>query len=233
MIGDHSSAGRVQAGEADKWWIPHGWRFDGSRRVVVWRHGADGDFRIGPVERWLMDRLGCPWVCASLGGVRPWNGDTGRDRATAAWQWAVANLGAAADKMIQWGGSMGGSAALYYALALPQNVAAVGATIPANVEFIRAGNLNGYAASIEAVHGAGVVPADRQPLLRGAEWAPAVAGHVWASDDDPLSPFATVAAFAAAAGLPLTSLGAVQHSYSGLAGQQGPLDFLLVHARPE
>lgn len=225
----NTGLGRVRAGEMDAHVIP--WRYprDGSRRAVIWLHGAGGDYRVGPIEMGLMDKLYCPWVCADLGGLT-WMGSTLVTAVDQAHAWAVANLGAAADKVILWGGSMGGANALYYALEHPENVAAVAGGIPAlDPEYVRANNVGGFQASIEAVHGAGTVPADQQVYQRGAEWDSSVPGHLWYSENDGYTPLASTTEFLSESGVTGTSLGAVGHSYLSTSASAAA-DFLIDHA---
>jgi pimeloyl-ACP methyl ester carboxylesterase len=213
-------------------YVPYNWRYDGRVRVVIWLHGSGGDYRVGPTEKWLMEQLPCPWVCALLGGADTWMGATVIARITAAFDWAKANLGVRPDTAMLWGGSMGGGNALQYALEHPENVAAVGGAIPAlDPEFVRSNNVGGRQAAIEAIHGVGAVPVAKQPVLHGADWNPGVAAKLWYSTDDPYTPAASVQGFAAAAGVQAVGMGALGHAYENQLYQAADVrDFLAAHA---
>lgn len=220
-------ASRVRAGESDKVYLPDGWRYKPLRRVVLWLHGAGGGWQIGPAERWLIDRVGAPWVCCDLGGPNTWMGTAVLDAIDDAFEWAVANLGVMDDGFVGWGGSMGGGNLLQYGIERPGNLHAAGVAIPAlDPEFVRAGNVAGNRAAIEAVHGVGTVPAGKQTYQRGAEW-PDVPLAMWYSENDGYTPRASSEAFAGLAGAESYSLGAVAHSYeTQLYQQPRPLNFL-------
>lgn len=177
-----------------------------------------------------MAALNCVWVCALLGGTTTWNNDASLARVTAAWDYAKSNLGVKTDKLVLWGGSMGGGTALTYALTNPANVAAVGVSIPAlDPEYVRTNNVGGYQASIEANYGAATpVPTVKQPVTRGSEWpATSIPLAVWYSTSDPYTPQASTETFGAAAGAQMHSLGAVGHSYEAqLYGMPEPAAFL-------
>src|SRR4051812_36405883 len=106
--------GAYAAGEYSQALLPYNYARDGSRRVVVWCHGASATFAPGPVER-LIAAAGFPMIACDLGGPDTWGSDTSLARVTDAWTYAKANYGVKADKMILWGGSMGSLTATLYA----------------------------------------------------------------------------------------------------------------------
>lgn len=222
--------GRFDANASDRVYVPYGWKHDQSKRLVVWCHGAGGTYEIGPIERQVIEAIGAPWVLSLLGGLRTWGADAGSDAIDEVWDWARTNLAVAADKLILWGGSMGGLTATVYALDNPASVAAVGCAIPAiDPEHVRLNDPAGGAntTAIEGWYGAGEVPAPKQAYQRGADWDDAVDLAIWYSTDDPFTPAASTVAFAADSGASLHSLGAVGHSYSAIAAAVA--SFLVVH----
>lgn len=213
-----SAAGRIAPGEKDRFYIPYGWRFDGTKPLFIFCHGAGGDYRVGPLESLaLIDALGCPWAATDLAGATTWAGDAVLDRIDDVFAYMVANYGVRDDKFCLWGGSMGGLNEIIYALERPENVLAVGGGIPVtDPQYVHDNDIGGFAASIEAVYGGPTVPNDRQPKLRGADWDPSVPGKFWYSTNDNFTPLASTQAFlddAAAAGVEGVSLGAVGHNY--------------------
>lgn len=189
------------------------------RWPIVWCHGYLGDYKPGPVEYFVADKLWSPWVCTDLGGTKTWagptitNGTTGvveGDRA-----WAVSAMGAKNGKLVLVGGSMGGLNAIAFALNNPTKVAAVHASIPAfDIEYARANNVGGSKTDIEAVYGVGTVPLANQIYTRGADFAATgVPLRIVYSTTDIYTPVASTLAFIAASGCQSRSLGAVGHNY--------------------
>lgn len=211
-------AGQVASGQTHQLHIPAGYRYDATRRLVVWCHGAGASYPIGPVEGQLV-RAGFPLIACDLGGMNgyTWGDDASLARVTDAWSFGVSKLNAKADKMILWAGSMGGQTALVYAATNGANVAAVGAAIPAlDPETIRAGDLQSYASSINAVYG-GAVPTSRRPAHIAASITCPVA--LWPSGNDPIC-LPTCASYFMAQSHPTGAtanwLGNVSHSYLSL-----------------
>lgn len=221
--------GRIVASEDDQIFVPYGWKHDGSKRLVVWCHGAGGTYEVGPIERAVMELIGAPWVAATLTGPHTWGSDESEDAAVNCWTWAKANLGVATDSFIIWGGSMGGLTAVLTALDHPSDVAAVGIAIPAiDPEYVRLNDPNPSdlnTAAIEAEYGVGVVPAPKQAYLRGGDWDPSIPLAVWWSSDDTFTPSASTQTFIADSGAEDHPMGAVGHAYSGISAAVA--DFLV------
>lgn len=178
--------GRVgPPGELETVLIPGNWRFDGSRRVIIFCHGAGGD-GLTPVNTLLTGQypllraLGERYamVCHDLGGGATWGNLTAQARIASVWAWAKASLGCKQDKCLLAATSMGNLAALNFAASNRSEVAAVAGFIPAvDTQALRA---VGYGAAIEAAWGIGAgapLPVDANPALRAAE----LAGLPWAA----------------------------------------------------
>jgi pimeloyl-ACP methyl ester carboxylesterase len=231
------ATGRVVAAEADEFYVPYGWRFDQSKRVVIWNHGAGGTYAVGPVEKALAEALGCVWVNFTNGGgssaLRSWGADFSVDGNITAFGVAKSLFNVNPDGAVLWGGSMGGLTAILTALDHPGEVAAVGAVIPAiDPEYVRLNDPNGSnlnKTAIETWYGAGEVPAPKQAYLRGSDFAATgIPLAVWGSSTDTFTPAASTATFVAASGADLHDLGAVGHSYNGIDISQA-VNFLRAH----
>lgn len=214
---------RVVAAEDDQFFVPFGWKYDQSHRAIIWCHGAGGTYAVGPVEAAIAEVLGCVWINATLGGARTWGSDASLTHVTTAWTTAKNTFNVKPDKLVLWGGSMGGLTATLYALANPSNVAAVGCAIPGiDPEYVRLNDpgspANVNKDAIEALYGANEVPAAKQAYSRGADWTSTVPIDIWYSTNDTFTPSASITTFDTAAGAACTlhSLGAAGHNYLDL-----------------
>lgn len=219
--------GAYAALEAHRFWATREYRYDGSRRVTVFCHGAGGTYAIGPHESFYATE-GFPLIASDLGGGQTWGSDASLAMIDTVWQYAVDNFGAADDQMLLWGGSMGSLTAILYALDNPENVAAVGCALPImDPEQVRNGPADAadratgqsaggtttpsYKTEIEAVHGAGVVPDAKRPVARADELE--VPAAFWISETDTVGAKGRAYDFADEAGVETHSMGSVGHSY--------------------
>lgn len=212
------AVGRIAASEADKVYVPQGWRYDASKRVVIWCHGAAADYRLGPVERIIRDALDVPWIACDMGGQSEWGSDLAvQTRFDSAWAWAKTNLNVKADKYLIWGGSMGSLTGLLRVLYDPTHVAALGAALAiVDPEQIRAANAGGYAAAIQAIHG-NPVPDGKRPNQNNAAYiSGAVPLWLAISETDTVGDATLAHSFVTAVGASSVSLGSVGHSYLAL-----------------
>lgn len=225
--------GFLESAKVEQVRVPRRYRWDGTRRVGIWLHGATGTYLPGPVEEWLFDRTGCVWLLGDVGGPTTWAGDAAMNAITDYFEYAKAALGIKQDKMLLWGGSMGGLNAIVYASKFPENVAAVGCAIPAvDPEYVRTvGAFPSHASAIETVYGAGQpVPADRQAMLVAQDTWPGVPLKAWYSSDDTITPAASVESMNGP-NVELVDMGPQAHSYTAaLYGNAGPLNFFREHA---
>jgi len=144
--------------------------------------------------------LGYPVVAADMGpNYTGWGNDTSRARVLEAWQFVQARLGAASDKMLLWGISMGATTALSYASQNESLVAALAAEIPAvDLRDIYNNNRNGHAADIATGYGSAA-----NFLAQASTHSPAeveyseINGHLWYGVTDPICIAARTEALAA------------------------------------
>jgi pimeloyl-ACP methyl ester carboxylesterase len=197
---------------------------------------------IGDTQRMLAD-----WRVPSIFTDNVDQAQWGNDTVTAAggrmkiqWDYLKAQLGAKTDKMVIYGGSMGGLNSLNFLRANPTLVAAVALVIPA----LALGNMYdnqtlesvGIAsrASIEAAYGgaAGFAAARdaHDPYVHRADYAAlGVPIKIWYSTSDPVTPPSFITDFASAAGATTVSMGAIGH---GVLSSVAPdiADFLNTYA---
>lgn len=234
------SAGRVIATEQDEFYVPYGWKFDQSKRVVIWNHGAGGTYECGPVEKALAEALGCVWINFTNGNgssvLRSWGADFSLTGNVTAYTYAKTNFNVADDGMVIWGGSMGGLTAVLTAIEHPDDVAAIGCAIPAlDPAYVRDNDPNETDLNKTAIEAfllaqpEDPVPADKQAYLLGEEFAETeIPCHVWGSSNDQFTPSASTTQFVTDSGCGFTSLGAVGHSYTAIDFEEA-LEFLRPH----
>jgi pimeloyl-ACP methyl ester carboxylesterase len=218
--------GRVTASLNDLLFIPRGGAQ--GRRVVVLLHGYTATARV-----WIDDpgtpetaklgralaRRGLLAVAATTGDT--WGNTTGQTRALAPHTYAVNNLGAASDKAVIVGLSMGHLSAWAVRRDNPSKVAAIAGITPAcDLNDIRDNNRSGSRASIDAAWGvthptalpAGADPSDNTATLTGVPYK-----AYYSTGDDVCLP-ATVTAFATAVGGSTAVIGSGLHNDALMAG---------------
>lgn len=212
---------------------------------MIFSHGAGGTYANalkldgvpsqGAIVRRLVDEGGRTLLSPDAGGPQGWGSDLVITRLGQAATWlrdparTVDPLGSAIalnvsdEPVVLIGVSMGGLNVLNYAKANPEDVAAIVLIIPVlDPEFVRANNVGGAAAAIDAAYGGSYVDAteraDHSPAYWGpsrpADWPPT---QVWFASDDPWCPLATCEAFGQTPNTTLRNVGALGHDEDALA----------------
>lgn len=209
--------GSYVAGEYSQFCCNRDYTADGTKRCVIWFHGAGNLFPLGPVERYLVSK-GIPIMACDLGGADTWGSATVATRVGQAWTEAKSTYGVKTDKYGLWGGSMGTLNALLSLIADPTHVSVCGGALAiVDPEQVRAANAGGYKAAIEAVHGVGTVPSGRRPNQNTSSFvSAAVPTKLWISETDTVGDATLAHSFVAAIGASEASLGSVGHNYNGI-----------------
>lgn len=199
------------------------YHYGGTRRGVVFCHGAagTGDGGEATVQR-LVD-AGYPVMCADLSAAAyagsNWGNADHIDAIGDAWAYLVSAYGAKTDKVLLFGLSMGVAGALAYARAFPSTVLAVAGGVPVlDVDDIYQNNKGSHRATIGTAYGV-THPTSLGDLSTNSPVAfssSALAGQtvrLWAASNDPVA--STTAACTTWGGkgatLTVTDLGAVGH----------------------
>jgi len=245
--------GRYATGEADVLITRRTYRPDGTRRGIIYCHGA-GERAISLLnsnsnkteEAVLFQTLaeaGFPLVACDLGtGTGTTTGDSwGNTNAQArvadaiTWLQSPSGGGAKTGQVLMLGISMGNSTMINYAKNNPSNVAAMVGIIPvSDLDDIRNNDRNSYRSWIDTAYGV-TYPA---ALPAGANPATSYSGAVgipyktWYAADDTIVMASTVLALTAAIGGTATSVGNLGHSNAavGAVPISAVIDFFLAHS---
>lgn len=135
---------------------PTGWKRNGSRRAIIACHAAGGTAAsAGGYDGHLLAQMtGCLVMYPDLSTGHSWGNAASVTKVGDHWTTAKNSFGAKTDKVILFGGSMGGCTAVVWAGQNPASVAAIGLVIPVlNTLDIRNNNRGGHAANINAAFG--------------------------------------------------------------------------------
>lgn len=209
--------GQYQASEAHQFWAPRMYKPDGTKRCVIFCHGAGGSYAVGPHEK-LFAAKGIPIMSTDLGGADTWGNDTSLSRITTAWTYAKSTFGAKTDRYGLWAGSMGTLTALLQILADSAHICVMGGALPiVDPEQVRAANAGGYQAAIQTALTGGVdttVADAKRPNQNNSSFVSAgVPVKLWISSSDTVGDSTLANSFVSAIGAQSASLGAVGHSY--------------------
>lgn len=175
-----------------------------------------------------------PWnygrlVCSALDSETLWGNATHLAHITTAVDACQSSGWFPGGKVHLLGGSAGALVALKWALANPSRTRSITVAIcPYDLEYIRANNVLGLQASVEAAVG-NPVPDSENPIKRATELAgiPIYAAY---STNDPVCPLATAEQFIAESGADGINMGAVGHNWdSDLHNGKTQADFILAH----
>lgn len=225
--------GNATANEGDLLIVPRLYKADGTKRLVIYCHGA-GANALAPLdaanrsgEYKLVDdivrKTGFPVISTDMGGLFTWGNSSARTGVANAKAYGQGSLwGAKSGQIILVGGSMGACVAFNYAKDNLANVIAMVGVIPVtDLEDIRVNNRGGYKTSIEAAYGlngsTSVAAADNPAQNTATKYGttPYVA---WYAADDAIVTASTVTAFASAIGGTAYNVGSVGHSNAAVLG---------------
>lgn len=201
---------------------------------VVFCHGANESATIAyadNAQRAIMRGVGLNATVhvGDLGGTNTWGNDTAIARVEDAVTYLRSGWGQGGPVVLV-GISMGNLSAMAYALANPDDVAAIASVIPA-LDLNDLVTNRGMGAAINPAYGGayndGTDGPTHSPVLFAAD-LPAVPIKLWYASDDPLCVASTVTAFVAARPSTVTvNVGALGHSDAAVAAAvDGVVDFV-------
>jgi pimeloyl-ACP methyl ester carboxylesterase len=211
-------SGRATVSEGDWFLAPRLYLPDGTRRGVVYCHGAgastSGLIGANTANQYaLIQAIGAafPTVVCDLGGTATWGNATVQARIDAAWTWLQTAYGVKTDKVLLAGFSMGNLAAFNYAIANPTKVAAIAGFLPASdLADFYTNNRGGYQAAIGTAWSV-TYPADLPGSANPTGNTSGINGlpnKAWYATDDTVVLPATVTTLTGSIGGTAVSLGA-------------------------
>lgn len=207
--------------EAAQVFIPTSWRRDGRRRAVITCHAAGGNegssAGFAYDGRALAEELEALVIVPALAPGDSWGLASVDAKVTAAWTLAKTSYGAKTDKVVLFGGSMGGCTAALWAANNPTLCAGIGMVIPVlDTKDCRDNNRNGFATNINGAFGGAAAFDAAEPTRNPRYTSTAIAAAkipvvANAGERDVVTPYAITQAWCAEAGATLLTIPAGLH----------------------